>query len=121
MNNGQVIQMYNEDEMHKAFASRYYRKTIGNALAQAYKGIPWRVDVSMDGGIATISSPLIDPKHRWGMVVHLSNDRSTLVRKVQHLGGELLERFNVNRTTGMADHLNRKISGEALGLAKGEQ
>lgn len=116
-----VLQVYNEDEMAKALKSRELRQTIGNTLGEAYKGIPWRVDVSWDGGVATISSPLIDPTHRWGMVVHLNNDRATLVRKVKAMGGELLERFRVSRTTGMADHLNRKINGEALGLAKGEQ
>lgn len=121
MNREQVIQVYNDDDMRLTRKSLNFRKMIGHTLATEYKGIPWRVDVNMDGGVATISSPLIDPNHKWGMFVHLDKGEQAIRATVKALAGELLERFRISRTTGMADHLNRVIDGSVVGLSKGEQ
>ncbi|RLA45202.1 MAG: hypothetical protein DRR42_19640 [Gammaproteobacteria bacterium] len=114
-----VVQVYNETDMSQAVRSRRARNTIGHAIGRAYKNMPWHVDVNIEGGIATITCPKISVKH--GMVIHLTRDIESMERKAVQLAGELLERFNVNRTTGNFGYLKRNIAGEALGAAAGEQ
>lgn len=114
-----VVQTYSEDDMRKVLRSAGYRKTIGNALAQAYQLVPWLVDVNIDGGVATITCPNISAKY--GMVIHLTRDTMALEDAAKRMGGELLERFNVSRSTGDFSGVKRRIDGEARFAAAGEQ
>lgn len=115
-----VLQVYNEDDMKGAIKSRSYRQAIGEALANAYKGMPWRVDVNLAGGIVAISSPLVDPKHEYGYILHLKSDgEDGVARRAVMAGGEILERFRISRTTGDASHVAKRIDGAARTLAQG--
>ena len=113
-----VVQVYTDDDVGTAVRSRQYRQTIGTALATAYKGVHWHVDVNVAGGIATISCPSIST--RYGMVVHLTRDTMALESAAKAMGGELLERFGISRERPQFGYLKRRIDGEALGAARGE-
>jgi len=114
-----ILQVYNDDDVRLAVKSRDIRQRVGNAIAKAYRQMPWHVDVNLAGGIVTITSPKISVKY--GMVLHLTRDLMDLEVQAVRKAGELLERFRVNREVGGFDHLQRRIDGEAMGAKQGEQ
>lgn len=117
MNN--IVNIYNDDSVRLAVKSRDIRQRVGNAIAKAYRGMSWHIDVNLAGGIVTITSPKISVKY--GMILHLTRDLMDLEVRAVRLAGELLERFRVSRETGDATHLKRNVAGEALGVKRGEQ
>ena len=79
-------------------------KKILDVLEKYYALHPWFVNVSHEGGHATIQLMYegVDKKVRiwkFGFLLHLKNimDAQDLVKKVKNAGGEVLERYNMAR------------------------
>lgn len=105
------------EEVEQFRRGRDIRNKIGHALGKAYPVI-WLVDVNMEGGIVTISCPRITGTH--GMVLHLNRPTKDLVKQAVRGGGELLERFSVNRERPEFDHIIRNARGDAFRAESGE-
>jgi hypothetical protein len=75
-------------------------KSIHDILRMYYPGYWWSVEVESEHGIAKISLPNIMPENR-KILLHLNriSDHNTKVRTVRRFAGELLERYNVPRST----------------------
>lgn len=114
-----VIQVCQPEDVAAAERSRTYRQAIGRTLAKQYPDVHWLVEVLIDEGIAYVKAPKITAAH--GMVLHLTPNIPDIEQKAKKFGGELLERFRVSRDTGDMSHLRRRIDGQALGAAQGEQ
>ena len=76
-------------------------KDMAEALHEAYPGHLWAVTCEGDKGIATVRN--LNLSGEWGFVLHLKKQYSSsdLKRQVLMAGGEVLERFRLNR--GIAD------------------
>ena len=77
-------------------------KDIGEALHAAYPGHLWAVTCEGEKGIATVRNLALIGN--WGFVLKLSDlySASDWKKKVVMAGGEILERFRLQR--GVADH-----------------
>ena len=104
---GNIKYVSHYDELQKFEAERIVQ-ALGETLLKKYPGYRWFVDVNMKGGIAGITLPAISTEY--GMQIHLDKHTFDLENAAINAGGELLERFGLNRTMNKEE--------EALNLAK---
>lgn len=79
-------------------------KRIADVLERHYPGHPWMVQVSHVQGVAYIKLPIL-MKRNQAYILHI--DRMAMdpsLRCVMRAGGELLEKYQVPRTTFLLDH-----------------
>ena len=68
------------------------------ALGIAYPGWAWTINVPPNQNILKVQNLDMDPKGTYGMVFHKTNlSGSNIPRTMIKAGGELLERWNVER------------------------
>lgn len=88
-------ELVNGNDPHAAWDDMVAR-AFGRILHSEYRGHAWNVWVSRRHGIAKIwLGTLMSPK--WPFVLHLRKDLQP--RDVIRAGGQLLERFNIPRST----------------------
>lgn len=68
-------------------------RNIAEALHRKYPGYLWAVEPSLDESVYQIRCMSLSG--RWGFIVHATKD--TGAKRIQQLGGELLERYRVRR------------------------
>lgn len=79
-------------------------KRMAEVLERHYPGHPWMVQVSHAQGIAYIKLPILMSRNQ-AYILHI--DRMAMdpsLRCVMRAGGELLEKYQVPRTTFLLDH-----------------
>lgn len=86
-------------------------------LHKHYPGYEWIVGVDDVGGVVKIF--LAEVSGQYGYILHINDLKihDELVRKVRNAGGELLERYNLNRARMRLDQVHdikRSFTGEAI-------
>ena len=118
--NGGAVGIHDVDDIEQARLADWYARKIGEILVKNYPGVVWHVRVNIPMGKAGLTIPAVSKK--FGLSVLLSRDIFSLEQVIKASGGEMLERFNISRTTGDISHLagRRNIAGELRTAAKGE-
>jgi hypothetical protein len=71
-------------------------KDVGDALNKAYPNWAWAVHANTVGGVVDIWNPALDMKYGFRLMISDINNDPAL-RCVLRAGGEMLERFKMNR------------------------
>ena len=83
-------------EKAAAYRDAMLAKKIGERLELDYPGHYFLTEVMRDQGVAVIRHPLLPAK--MGVVIHMKTLASDpALRSVMRAGGEVLERFNIDR------------------------
>lgn len=96
----------------------YWAARLGNEFVKYYPGHGWEVHVDIRQGICNIFNRHMSPLmgYRW----KLKNIRiPSISQDVMRIGGEILERFGLSRTTFEADVV-REIQHKTHGHAKAD-
>jgi hypothetical protein len=101
-----LLLMGDENPENNTNVAKEITMMVGKALIAAYPGRNWVVDPNIPGGIVTVYlAPLTGS---YGFVIHLSKLNHDLEKTVVWAGGEILERFGLNR--------NRVVAGDTKGF-----
>ncbi len=94
----------------------WWATRIGERLAYCYPNHGWEVEVNTFQGIAKIFNRHMSPIQ--GYILKLNEiEHATIDKRVQMIGGELLERFGLSRERFEADKI-RQIQRDTMGQAK---
>lgn len=95
---GVVIESTYEAEEDLKKRGQSAQEAAGKALKKAYPNMLWRVAVSEDGSMLDLTLPNLSTEY--GMGIHTNQSVLAIEAKAKRFGGELLERFNIDRVSG---------------------
>ena len=92
------------EEAENKIKDAYWCEKIGNVLVKYYPGHGWEVHVDLQNGIANIFNRHMSGLHGY----RLKTEAICLIsldQDIMRIGGEILERFGLNREKFDADHV----------------
>ncbi len=105
-NNHSIIDLseYNAEELQHEQDCAAMNNVIGEFLCTTYPGYPWGVNSNVNMGIVNIFLMLgHGGRAPYGVTVKIDANLQTIMKKVVHFAGELLERYGLRRGAMDAD------------------
>jgi len=110
--------MINIDPTKKKIYENRIEAMVGQELQKHYGGWRWYVDCALESGVVSVRN--LDLNGEYGFNVPLTNLlNETDPKIIRTAGGEILERYNMDRTYRKQFDITRDYKGDAVGDING--